>query len=109
MISSISSSTGPQYCDWHRAGVANSAATGAPVPITDASDTVCRGQAGRRVQIGLTPSGSVTVGDAARGAGWPAIGAAGAAFTWIENGTASPPGLTPTAPPPAAPGTRAGA
>ena len=40
------SSTGPQYCDWHRAGVANITATGLPLPITVSSDMVCSGHIG---------------------------------------------------------------
>ena len=83
---SRSSSVGPQYRDWHRAGVANIAATGFPAPMTSDSDTSCSGHGGLRVQIGSTPSGFATVGDAARGAGVPATGACGWACTWKASG-----------------------
>src|SRR5215468_6103089 len=64
---SNSSSTGPQYIELHRAGVAKSAATRWPDPTTSDNDTVCKGHCAWRVQIGLTPSVFVVVGDTARG------------------------------------------
>src|SRR5262249_37749437 len=87
---SSSSSTGPQYCDWHSAGVANIATTGFPVPITSDSDTSCSGHAGERVQIGLTPIALALVGDASRGACAPMTGAAAVGFTCTANGTFLP-------------------
>ena len=81
MVLSSRSSTGPQYSDWQRAGVANSAATGFPAPMTDASDTVWSGHCGSRVQIGSTPSVLARVGDGARGAAMPGIGAVGCGYT----------------------------
>src|SRR5436190_15092593 len=90
MVRRNSSSTGPQYCDWQRAGVANSAATGLPAPITLESEAVCSGHIGSRVQIGFTPNVSLTVGDGARGAGWPGTTTAGWSFTWTANGTRRP-------------------
>src|SRR5262245_60510247 len=87
MRSSSSSSTGPQYCDWQSCGVANIATTGLPVPITSDSETSCSGHAGTRVQIGLTPNVFEAVGDCARGACAPTVGASAASFTWIANGT----------------------
>src|SRR3954471_11240737 len=90
MVSRNSSSTGAQYCDWQRAGVANSAATGLPAPITVASDWVCSGHIGARVHIGSTPSVSVAVGDGSRGADSPGTTAAGLGFTAIVNGTFCP-------------------
>src|SRR5262245_10147123 len=79
---SRSSSTGPQYRDWHSAGVASITATGLPAPITVSSDTSCNGHGGLRVQIGSTPSGFAAVGDAARGAAVPGTGAFGWSCTW---------------------------
>src|SRR5258706_9404146 len=73
------SRVGPQKRLWQRAGVAKMTATGLPAPITRSSDTAWSGQAGWRVQIGLTPSASVVVGDGAWGAGWPGAGSAGVA------------------------------
>src|SRR5258705_6666006 len=90
---SRSSSTGPQYRDWHSAGVASSTATGLPAPIVVSSDTSCNGHGGLRVQIGSTPIGSASVGDAARGAGWPGTGALDVGCTWNAS-DASP--LPPT-------------
>src|SRR5262245_42499359 len=91
MRSRSSSSTGPQYCDWQSAGVANIATTGLPVPITSERETSWSGHAGTRVQIGFTPIGLAVVGDAARGACAPTIGASAAFFTVIANGTFLPP------------------
>src|SRR5688572_17499517 len=90
MRSSSSSRTGPQYCDWQSAGVANIATTGLPVPITSDSDTSWSAQAGRRVQIGSTPIAFASVGDAARGAAAPTTGASAAFFTCTANGTFLP-------------------
>src|SRR3954447_15902697 len=90
MVSRNSSSTGAQYCDWQRAGVAKSAATGLPAPITVDSDCVCSGHAGSRVQIGSTPSVSVGVGDGSWGADSPGTTAVGLGFTAIVNGTFCP-------------------
>src|SRR5436190_9016286 len=86
MVRRNSSSTGAQYCDWHRAGVANSAATGFPAPMTVESDCVWSGHIGSRVQMGFTPSVSVVVGDAALGAVAPTIRVVGCAFTWRVKG-----------------------
>src|SRR5262249_21235583 len=82
---SNSSRTGPQYCDWHRAGVANSSATGLPAPITSAADAVWRGHIGSRVQIGETSSVAVVAGDGALSAAWPIGTVAGPSLTWIAN------------------------
>src|SRR5215471_5633748 len=80
-----SSSTGPQYIDVHKAGVANNTAVGRPVPITFASDTSCNGHCGTLVQIGFTPSVSLGVGEAARGAASPGTGAIAVAGTVRAN------------------------
>src|SRR4051794_20246027 len=90
MMPSISSSTGPQYCDWHNAGVANITAAGRPLAITWLRDTSCSGHLGFRVQMGSTPSVSDGVGDAAVGAAAPTTGASGASFTWTAKGTRWP-------------------
>src|SRR6516165_2502806 len=90
MTSRNSSRTGAQYIDWQRAGVANNAATGLPAPITVESDWVWSGHIGSRVQIGSTPSESVVVGDAARGAGIPGTTVTGASLTCRVKGTFCP-------------------
>src|SRR5262249_18161074 len=84
------SSTGPQYCDWHSASVANITARGLPLPTTSLNETAWSGHAGTRVQIGFTPRGFAAVGEAARGAAVPTSGASGFAFTCTANGTFLP-------------------
>src|SRR4029079_8461536 len=85
-----SSSTGPQYIELQRAGVANIAATSLPLPITSDSESVCSGHCGWRLQIGSTRSGLTVVGEAARGAAAPITGATARSETWTANGTFLP-------------------
>ena len=90
-MSSSSSSTGPQYCDWQSAGVANITATGFPVPMTSASETV--------VQRALRAPRADRL-HAQRCRPWSATrhavrrcrpaGASGCAFTSTANGTRLP-------------------
>ena len=71
---SSTSSTGPQMAVWQKAGVAMSNTVGLPIVRAWSSETSCSGQAGVRVQMGVTPWPSAAVGVGTAGSFSPGFG-----------------------------------